>query len=153
MSAINFNLLRLFKGQQVEFEMQGDPNDEPEKRIRFTHSCKNTEACNWHAVQEQAAAILGEEFDYGDIVLAAKKGLSARIALEARLDTCPGGHGYAIAVQDGCAQCYRSLRFATPLEPEEGDYEDKLKAAHKRRHEFEDLYEESKRQKKEDPEA
>lgn len=140
MSSTNANMMRLFKGHWVDFIMQGDPHDEDEKRIRFCHYFKDIDGCNWHAVQEHAASILGKEFEYGDVILAAERGLSARIALEARLDTCPGGHGTAIAIQDGCRDCYKSLRFATPLEPDEPTFADEMHKAKKRRREFEDDY-------------
>ena len=139
MSVANERMLKQLIGCTVDFEMKGCPCDEVHNRIRFAHTLDET---GWIGVQEHAAYILGREFGFVDVLIAADHGKSARMALEARLSTlCLGGHGTMTAIQDGCADCYNSLRFETPHVPHDPDYICKSKRANKLRDKLDALRE------------
>lgn len=149
MSQINADHYKTLVGVLKEFEMQGDPHNDPDKRMRFEH--RITEQ-GWHGVQEVAALMIGKEFGFADVDAAASYGRSTRIALEAHLDEDPGGHGYQHAVESGARQCYESLHEMPAKEPNEPDYAFKIRVAKKARRKLEEAHYEAEREVQEEEE-
>jgi hypothetical protein len=141
MSIINREMMKRLVGVECAFEMKGDlTHNLPDERIRFVHTITDD---GWHGVQETAAAIIGKEFDFENVIHARSSGRSARIALEAHLDVDPGGYGYACAVQDEASECYSSIQFSNPKEPDEPDYEYKVKCAKRAFRMLQSVYDEA----------
>ena len=137
MSYANADMFQKLIGFVADFFMKDNtlPDDE-DNEIHFSHTIDEQ---GWEGVQERAASILGDRFKYLDVMLASQIGKSARIALEARFTQCPGGHGTAIAMQDGCRGYYQSLNFKYAKQKNDPKDDKEFRAARKRRWRLEEL--------------